>query len=121
MFAALEGLRETSSAEAVFGEPVEVEDRLLVPVAAVARGFGMAFSAEIVDDAEDVEVSSDEGNGSAGGGSGSWPVAVLEISERETVVRPIIDETKTTLAAIALVAWVVFWVGATIRSVFGHS
>ena len=46
---------------------------------------------------------------------------MIEVTPEATVVRPIIDETKVFVAAIVLVGWVLFWVAATVRSVFaGH-
>ena len=43
----------------------------------------------------------------------------VEVSKDDIVVRPITDETKVGIAGIVLFAWVVFWIGATVRSVFG--
>jgi hypothetical protein len=59
--------------------------------------------------------------GSAGGGGGgkakSRPVAVIEVTQEGTVLRPIVDETKIALAGILLVGWIVFWLTATVRAV----
>jgi uncharacterized spore protein YtfJ len=121
MFHVVEGLRDTASVDAAFGEPQEVEGRTFIPVAAVSRGFGMGFgqgTAPGDEDEEEGEPSSGEGGGT-GGGAGARPVAVVEISSEETIVRPIIDETKVALAGVALLGWIAFWVAATVRSVFG--
>ena len=132
MFGLVEGLRKTATADAVFGEAQEVEGRILIPVAAVGTGFGIGFGHGIDPEAEeepegpldeeDQESSGDwsgEGGG-AGGGSRSRPVAVIEVSSEDTVIRPIVDEGKIALAGIALVAWIVFWLSATVRAIFSE-
>ena len=129
MFGLVEGLRETATADAVFGEAQEVEGRILIPVAAVGTGFGIGFSHRIDPEAEEAPEGSlaEEGQESTGdrsgegggarGGSGSRPVAVIEVSSEDTVIRPIVDEGKIALAGIALLAWIVFWLTATVRAV----
>ena len=131
MFGLIEGLRETATADAVFGEAQEVQGRILIPVAAVGTGFGLGFghgldeeAAREVQDEPPVEEDSradwsGEGGG-AGGGSGSRPVAVVEVTAEDTVIRPIVDEGKIALAGIALLAWIAFWLSATVRAVFAE-
>jgi uncharacterized spore protein YtfJ len=121
MFQVVEDLRDTASVDAAFGEPQEVEGRTFIPVAAVSRGFGMGFGQGTApEDEEEGELPGGEGGGT-GGGAGARPVAVIEISAEQTIVRPIVDESKVALAGIALGGWVVFWLAATVRAVFGHS
>ena len=117
MFHAVEELRETASANVTLGEPQEIEGRVFIPVAAVGTGFGMGFEQGVTEDGE-VE-GEDEAEGGGGGRSGSRPVAVIEVTAEETLVRPILDETKIALAGIALIAWFVFWLTATVRTIFG--
>lgn len=121
MFQVVEDLRDTASVDAAFGEPQEIEGRTFIPVAAVGRGFGMGFGQGTApgDEEAEAETSSGEGGGT-GGGAGARPVAMIEISTEETIVRPIVDESKVALAGIALVAWVAFWVAATVRAVFAQ-
>jgi hypothetical protein len=47
-------------------------------------------------------------------------VAVIEVTPEETVIKPIVDETKVALAGIALGGWFTFWLLFTVRAVFGH-
>jgi uncharacterized spore protein YtfJ len=121
MFEVVEDLRDTASVDAAFGKPQEVEGRTFIPVAAVGRGFGMGFGQGTAPEDEETgaEPVGGEGGGT-GGGAGARPVAVIEISAEETIVRPIIDESKVALAGIALVGWIAFWLAATVRAVFGH-
>jgi uncharacterized spore protein YtfJ len=116
MFAAVENLRRTASADLVFGEAEEVGGRVLVPIAEVSAGFGMGFGQGSSEGGE----AADAEGGSAGGGGGgkakSRPVAVVEITQEGTVLRPIVDETKIALAGILLVGWIVFWLTATVRA-----
>ena len=57
--------------------------------------------------------------GGGGVGARSRPVAVIEVTKNETIVRPIVDETKVALAGIALAGWTIFCLLVTIRAVFG--
>ena len=142
MFTTVEGLRETAAVNAAFGEPQEVEGRILIPVAEVHRGFGMGFGEGTTGEGTTGEGTIGEGTtgegttgegeqegeqppgsegGGAGGGAGARPIAVIEVTPAETVVKPIVDETKVALAGIALIGWIAFWVSATLRSIFGQS
>jgi uncharacterized spore protein YtfJ len=132
LFEVVNGLRDKASADAAFGEPREVEGRVLIPVASVATGLGMGFGsgmpadqveAEAPDEAEEAEMPGEpempEGGG-GGGGARSRPVAVIEVTETETIVRPIVDETPVALAGIALAGWTVLCLSVVIRRVFGQ-
>jgi uncharacterized spore protein YtfJ len=100
----------------VFGDPIEVHGRTIIPVAKVRFGFGMGMGRGKRSEDE----TTDDGHHATGGGGGGGvvirPLAVIEISEGRTKVTPIIDVTRVSLAAIALAAWGVFWLGRTLRS-----
>jgi uncharacterized spore protein YtfJ len=120
MFDLLEEMHGTASVQAVFGEPQEVEGRILIPVAAVRTGFGMGFG-ELPADQEPEDQDAEEGkqSGGSGGSARVRPVALIEVTPQQTVIKPILDETKVALAGLGLVAWIVFWVMATVQAVFG--
>jgi uncharacterized spore protein YtfJ len=123
MFSSIESLRATSAVSAAFGEPQEVEGKVLIPVATVKNGFGLGFgegtSGEVSETDECQRPAEGEGGGAAAGAT-ARPIAVIEVTPEDTVIRPITDETKVALAGIALVAWIAFWIAATVRAVFGH-
>ncbi len=112
MFQTMESLRELTSVKAAFGEPREVEGRVLIPVARVSIGFGMGFGSE--------EKEKPTEGGGAGGGGGASPVAMIEVTPETTVVRPILDETKIALAGVALIGWCVFWLMITVWAILGR-
>jgi len=127
VFQALDDLHDTASANAVFGEPREVEGRVLIPVAAVGIGFGIGGgqaappeeqeeSGEEVQEEEQQEAN--EGGG-GGGGASARPIAVIEVTPEQTVIRPIINETRVALAGIALVGWIFCWLMVTLMAIFG--
>jgi len=134
MFEMVDGLRGTASADAAFGEPEQVNDRVFIPVANVRVGFGMGFGQgpaeeELAEETEQGESSEEkilsaagsEGASPEGGGAGGHakarPVAVIEVTPEDTIVRPIVDESKVALAGVLLVGWVVFVVAVTVRAV----
>lgn len=134
MFEVLDGLRQTATADAAFGQPQEVEGRVIIPVSAVGTGFGLGFGrgmpghevepeSEVPWDMEEPPEEKDEETAEGGGGGGgaqSHPVAVIEVTPEGTIVRAIVDETKVALAGIALAGWSIFCLLVTIRAVLGR-
>ena len=120
MFSVVRDLGGAASVDAVFGKPQALEGKVLIPVAATGKGFGMGFCEPISGQGPGEDVSPAEQDRIRGCGR-ARPVAVIEVTPDETVVRPIVDETKVFVAGIALVGWILFWLAATVRSVFaGH-
>ncbi|WP_232703235.1 GerW family sporulation protein [Halobacterium wangiae] len=79
-------LADAGDVGTVYGDPVEREDRTVIPVARVAWGFGGGAgtsAAEEGDDEEAGEAGGDEGYG-MGGGVRASPVGALEIGEEGT-------------------------------------
>jgi uncharacterized spore protein YtfJ len=105
-------IHERATAKTVFGEPLHVNGRTVIPVARVQYGFG--FGAGREKETEEGEEESTEGGG-GGGGVSVRPIAVLEITDTETKMKPIIDVNRLALAAMLLAAWNVFWITYTAR------
>ena len=123
MFQTIEHLRDTASANAVFGEPREAEGRLIIPVAQVRLGLGLGLGQGMPEEASEEPDKEPEGaaeGGGGGGGAGARPVAILEVTPEETLIKPIVDESKVALAGILLVGWSVFWLMLTLRAIFGR-
>jgi uncharacterized spore protein YtfJ len=103
---------EKATVRTVFGEPIHQNGRTIIPVAKVAYGFGFGGGRNAEKEQEEEE--SNEGAG-GGGGVSVRPVAILEITEKETRVRPIVDVTRLALAGMLLTAWNIFWITYTLR------
>lgn len=123
MFDTLEGLRSTASVDAAFGKPQETEGRFMIPVSTVHVGLGMGFGQGVTEESDDPEQVSDEppGGGGGGGGAGARPIAWIEVTPDQTIIHPIVDETRVALAGIALGAWVFLLLTLTLRAIFGSS
>ncbi len=106
-------VHDKATARTVFGDPVHVNGRTIIPVARIRYGFGFGMGRNSEREREEEEASV---GGGAGGGLSVRPVAILEITEKETRVRPIVDVTRMLLAGMALVAWNFFWVMYTARA-----
>ena len=120
VFSTVEDLHSVAFVDAAFGKPQEIEGKVLIPVAVVSSGFGLGFGQGTCGERTEKEPTPAEGEGGGSlGGAGARPVAVIEVTAEETTIRPIVDETMIALAGVALGAWSVFWVMATLRSVFG--
>jgi uncharacterized spore protein YtfJ len=119
VFSTVDGLRSVASVDAAFGKPQEIGGKVLIPVAVVGSGFGLGFSQGISGEHTEEEPVPAEGEGGRSlAGATARPIAVIEVTPEQTTIRPIVDETKVALAGVALGAWSVFWVMATLRSIF---
>ena len=108
-------------AATVFGEPTTQNGVVVIPVAEVTMGFGYGGGygqgghATTGDPTATGEGGT--GAGSGGGAAGrSTPRGFIQISANEVKFQEITDETRVPLAGILMVAWIVFWVMATIRT-----
>jgi uncharacterized spore protein YtfJ len=90
----------------VFGEPRVMNHRAVIPVALVTGCFGAGGG-------EGKMPAGEKGQqeGSGGGGGGGFmvrPLAVLEVTEQQTRLIPILDMTKIILAGMGLIGGVLF-------------
>jgi uncharacterized spore protein YtfJ len=120
VFAAIDDMREKASASAVFGEPVEVGERTIIPVADIKYGFGLGYGEGPPSSEEEEEPAAAGQGGGAGGGVAARPVAVLEISDEGVLVKPVMDEGRIALAGIFTGIWFIFWTALTLRAIFGR-
>ncbi len=115
MFQTIVDFRETISVDSVFGKPQEVEGQVLIPVASVSAAMGIGFDGEMPPpDETDLK----KVGGRTGGGGKQRPVAMIQVTPQETVVKPIIDENKIALAGFALIGWCIFWLAAAVWAIF---
>jgi uncharacterized spore protein YtfJ len=126
MFDTLEGLRSTASVDAAFGQPQDTKGRTMIPVSSVHVGLGVGFGQGVVEGEAAPEPRAEEtlpgetpAGGGGGGGAGARPIAMIEVTQDQTIVHPIVDETKVALAGIALGAWVFLVLYLTLRAIFG--
>ncbi len=107
----VEATKESANVRTVFGDPVTVGDRTIIPVARVRGAQGIGFG----------EGAEKEGASGRGGGSGAvfsaQPVAVVEITPDGTRIVPIVDATRVAALGLLVSAWAVFWCFATLRAI----
>lgn len=97
-----------ASVEAVFGEPVEHGDSLIIPMAEVLSGLGFGMGsgygkspAGEGEEQDDNQVNIGGGGGGGGGGRVlARPVGVIIASPEGVRVEPVVDVTKIALAAL---------------------
>jgi uncharacterized spore protein YtfJ len=88
-------LKASASVKTVYGEPIVVDGKTIIPVAKVAYGFGGGMGPQTKEKGEAA------GQG-AGGGLSAKPVGMVEIAGNETKFVPIAP--KRTVAMTALFA-----------------
>jgi uncharacterized spore protein YtfJ len=123
IFEALEDMRDKASVSAVYGEPVTVGEKTIIPVADIKYGFGLGYGEGPArrDEDEEAEPSGQGGGagGGAGGGVAARPVAVLEVTADGVEVKPVIDEGRIALVGIFTGIWAIFWGAMTLKAIFG--
>ena len=107
------------SVKASFGEPQQVGEKTLITVAQVTLGYGAGSGRGPRMGGEGDAAATQPGGAGAGGGLRVKPLAVVEVTATETKIRPVTDSTRIALTALALAAWNVFWIAATLRAIFG--
>lgn len=108
-------LQESASVESVYGDPIESNRKIVIPVSKVIYGFGGGYGAD--SDSEDqTEEREDRVNTGAGMGGGviATPSGVVEITDSETRFIPIGSNRK--LATVALACFGLSYVLGRIRS-----
>ena len=106
----MEKLYQVAKPEAVFGEPLEVGEQVVLTASEVNVGMGVGFGigggprpspgGKKVPRAENAEPGTPGMGGGGGGGGGAQgrPVAVIAVDETGVEVQPILDLTKIMLA-----------------------
>jgi len=98
---AVEHLRTSASVKTVYGEPVVVDGKTIIPVAKVAYGFGGGTGPKRHAPGGEKgkqPIATEAGEG-AGGGVAAKPVGIVEISGQETRFLPFGQTKKLAIAA----------------------
>lgn len=110
----LDKFLDAADVSAVYGQPIQSGDTLIIPTAEVlsGMGFGLGYGGGQSTEGEG-------GSGVGGGGGGrilSRPVAVIIASADEVRVEPVVDVTKIALAALTASG---FMMGMVLRMMKG--
>lgn len=87
-----ESIKLSTSTGAIFGDPIKIGMKTIIPVARLKMGYGAGGCGK---ESEDKCGCSGSGGG---GGAMLKPVAVVEIKDEETKVIPVVDVTKIVLS-----------------------
>jgi uncharacterized spore protein YtfJ len=120
-------LVDSIGVKSVFGEPIEEDGVVIIPVAQVEYGFGYGGgygynpnTGEIEDGAGqetvDEEAPGEGGGGGGGAGGRATPRGFIRITPEGVNYEPISDNDRVPLAGILMIVWSVFWVAMTIRA-----
>jgi uncharacterized spore protein YtfJ len=103
----LDQFLESAKVEAVYGQPVQHGDTMIIPSAEVVSimGFGLGSGVNTGQD-QDGKKENNEGMGGGGGGRVfSRPVAVIVASPEGIRIEPVVDITKVILAALTTIGF----------------
>ena len=121
IFAAIDDMRDKASVSAVYGEPVQVGERTIIPVADIKYVFGLGYGEGPAGEDEDEEPAASGQGGGTGGGVAARPVAVIEVSDAGVQVKSVTDEGRIALAGIFTGVWFIFWAAVTLKAIFGKN
>jgi len=102
-------LGSTATVKTVYGEPIQANGKIVVPIAKVAYGFGAGFGTGHGKHGSDHEggaheAGSDGRHGEGGGGGGgvrAFPAGALEITDSGTRFVPFVDLRPLAVAFAA--------------------
>jgi len=97
-------LVSAANVNAVFGEPVQRGDTVVIPCAEISIGGGMGVGSGSDGGNEPKKLSWGTG---AGGGTTGHPLAIIVISPEGVRVQPIMDMTKVALAVFTTATFMV--------------
>jgi uncharacterized spore protein YtfJ len=103
----IEELQHSAHADRVYGDPIEVDGKTVVPVARIVYGFGGGFGSGAADEGETGS------GGGGGGGARATPVGVLEVTPETT--RFVRFSRGWRLAALVLAVGVGYLLGRLTR------
>lgn len=111
----LERVKGTARVDIIYGESRELHGKTIIPVAAVAYGFGAGAGtgAGVRPEHNGNERSGTGSGGGGGGGVRVQPVGVLEITDEETRLVPVIDWTRVITSGLTL-----FGIWMIVRAIF---
>lgn len=95
----IDHLHSSASVKTIYGEPIVVDGRTVIPVARVSYGFGGGEGTKKKGTGEEQEAER-TGEG-VGGGVRATPVGVVEITQKDTRLIPFGDKRKLAVALIA--------------------
>jgi uncharacterized spore protein YtfJ len=78
-----ERLQSSASVRTIYGDPIEAEGKVVIPVARVAYGLGGGFGTRRMKDQEGQNEQEPAGEG-GGGGVTVFPVGVVEVTREQT-------------------------------------
>lgn len=114
-------LEKLATIKTVYGDPIEREGRVIIPVARVAFGAGggvgsSGSSSEGSQDGEETSKAAHSPSEGQGGGAGGMvsPVGVLEITPEETVFIPI-NILPRLLKAAVIGLLIGIWLGKRLK------
>jgi len=112
--ATMQQFLQSASVNAVYAEPVEHGETLIIPAAEVLSGMGFGVGFGGGESSGDEEKSGDSGAGGGGGGGGrvlSRPVAVIISDQHGVRVEQVVDPTKIAIAFFTTLGFMAAMVG----------
>ena len=118
MFARWTNCRPSATVDAVFGQPVQTGDKIVIPIASVSYGFGLGFGEARAKRPRGRRRQRAE---AAAAGVIARPLGLVEITPEQHARRADCNEQTVGLAGMLLGAWSVFWIARAVIRILGRS
>ena len=118
LFDTVEKTRQAARWQAAFGEPQQVGDKTIIPVAQIGYGYGLGFGSGTSED-EDEPVTGEGGGG--GGGVSAKPLGAIVVTPEKVYFHETVDSTKIAVTAILVGGWIAYQIVKTLREVLGRA
>jgi len=103
----MESWKDTYTVRRVFGDPIEKDGVVIIPVASVSGGGGGGTGTS-------ADEGGEEGEGGGFGGT-ARPAGVFVVRADDVEWKPALDITRLGIAGIALSAWIAVVLGLALR------
>jgi uncharacterized spore protein YtfJ len=128
LFELIESAREEANYRRAFGEPETIDGKTIIPVAQVTYGYGLGFGSaveplEAEQEARPTEETDplDTAEGGGGGAGGQVkPLGAIVVTPDSVEFEESVDSTRVALGAFLMIAWSVYQLTKTLRTVFGN-
>jgi uncharacterized spore protein YtfJ len=121
LFDTIEQAREMATWQAAFGEPQDIGDQTIIPVATVSYGFGLGFGGPAgTEETEEEPCCAGEGGG-GGGGASTRPLGALVVTPDEVYFEETADAEKIIVLGMLVGALAIWQFAKTLRAILGKS
>lgn len=110
-----QAVADRATVKAAFGEPQQIGERTIIPVAQVTYGYGFGYGTGPRAEGTPPEGQAPGRGGGGGAGARVKPLGALVVTPSEVKFQPTVDTASIAIGGMLLAAWNIFWITLTVR------